>query len=181
MKRSKAAVLLAMGTAPVLLVACQPSAEEQLREGLYTSIEACTADGNELNACRDAMGQAQAAAVEASPQFASQAECEANFGEGQCEERRTQTGHSFFGPFVAGFFLSQMMRGGQAAGLAQGSPVYRDAQGRFARPAAPNGGIYRPGAGGPAGFTQVTSTPNRAVTTARGGFGSTSANRGAAS
>ncbi|MBS7458638.1 DUF1190 domain-containing protein [Coralloluteibacterium stylophorae] len=175
MKRSRTAILIAMGTAPVLLTACGPG--EQTREGLYTSLDACTADGNELNACRTALAQAQAAGDEASPQYAARAECEQNHGEGQCEERRTATGHSFFGPFVTGFFLSQLMRGGQPVGLAQGAPAFRDASGGFTRPVAPGGGVYRAGSGRPAGFAPVTATPNQAVTTARGGFGRSAGGR----
>ncbi len=42
MKRSRTAALLLMGTAPILLTACN-SDREASRQGLYTSVEACVA------------------------------------------------------------------------------------------------------------------------------------------
>ena len=49
------------------------------------------------------------------------AACEAEFPAEECVEQKTSTGHSFIGPLMAGFFLSQMM-GGNRAGLAQQTP-----------------------------------------------------------
>ncbi|MEO7198781.1 MAG: DUF1190 domain-containing protein [Dokdonella sp.] len=182
MKRSRAAVLLMMSAVPLVLTACGATDAEQVREGLYTSIDACVADTNDRATCSEALAQAQTNEADASRRFATQEECVAAFGADSCESRRDSNGHSFFGPMMTGFFLSQMMRSGQMAGLA-GSPAYKDRAGRWERPNTnPKGGIYRQGAGGAAsGFTQVTTPPNRAVTMSRSGFGSKSSARGAGS
>lgn len=173
MKRSRTAALLLMSAAPLLLTACS---QDQAREGLYTSVDACVAATNDRQTCQEAMQQASAEAVAAAPRYATKEECIAAHGAEQCEQR-TQGGQSFFGPFMTGFLLSQMMRGG--ANASAGAPAFRDSKGQWQRPvAAPSGGVYRPGAlGGATAMAPVSATPNAAPTVSRGGFGSSSAGR----
>ena len=174
MKRSRTAALLVMSAAPLLLTACN---REETREGLYTSVDACVAATNDRQTCQEAMQQASEQAVATAPRYATKEECIAAHGADQCEQR-TQGGQSFFGPFMTGFLLSQMMRGGSSAGLA-GAPAFRDSKGQWQRPAAtPTGGLYRPGAlAGGTAMMPVSATPNTAPTVSRGGFGSSSGGR----
>ena len=175
MKRSKTAALLMMGVAPLLLTACDN--EPATREGLYTSVDACVAQTNDSYTCKEAFAQAQKQAEVSSPRYASREECIAAHGAEQCEQRKDASGHSFFMPFMAGFMMSQMMRGGQPAGLA-GAPAYRDSAGKWQRPAAaPSGGVYRSGGMASNAMVPVNAKPNVAPTVTRGGFGSSSSSR----
>lgn len=172
MKRSKTAALLMMGAAPLLLTACD---SEKTREGLYTSVEACVAQTNDRYSCQQAFDQAKKQAEVSSPRYASREECLAARGGEQCEQRNDASGHSFFMPFMTGFLMSQMLRGGQPTALA-GAPAYRDGAGQWQRP-APAGGVYRGGGMGASAMVPVNAKPNVAPTVTRGGFGSSSSSR----
>ncbi len=175
MKRSRTAALLLMSAAPLMLTACS---EESSSEGLYTSVEECVSATNDSYSCRQAFDEAKSRAEVASPRYASREECIAAHGADQCEQR-SEGGHSFFMPFMTGFLMSQMLRGGQSAALA-GSPAYRDSAGNWQRPAPSSaGGVYRPGAAGSAAMVPVSARPNVAPTVSRGGFGASSSERGA--
>lgn len=177
MKRSRTAALLLMSTAPLLLTACDRS-ESASREGLYTSVEACVAQTNDSNTCGQAFAKAEQEAVATAPRFANREECEASYGKEKCAERSDGSNHSFFGPLMTGFFLSQMMRNGVAANGFNSAPAFRDRAGGWQRPAAgaPTGGIYRGGAG--TAMVPINATPNRAVTISRSGFGTSGSSRG---
>lgn len=176
MKRSRTAALLLMSTAPLLLTACDRS-ESASREGLYTSVEACVAQTNDSDTCRQAFAKAQQEATASAPRFASREACEASYGKEQCAERSDGASHSFFGPLMTGFFLSQMMRNGAAMNGFNSAPAFRDSNGGWQRPATGGaGGVYRSGAG--TAMVPVTATPNRAVTVGRSGFGTSGSSRG---
>ena len=64
MKRSRAAVLLMMSAVPLVLTACGATDAEQVREGLYTSVDACVADTNDRATCSEALAQALAKAAQ---------------------------------------------------------------------------------------------------------------------
>ncbi len=174
MKRSRTAALVMMGAAPLLLTACD---NETTREGLYTSVEACVAQTNDSYTCKQAFDQASKQAEASSPRYASREECIAAHGADQCQQRSDSSGHSFFMPFMTGFLMSQMLRGGQPAGLSA-APAYRDGAGNWQRPAAtPTGGIYRNGGTASTAMVPVTAKPNVAPTVTRGGFGSSGNSR----
>ncbi|MGY3041219.1 uncharacterized protein YgiB involved in biofilm formation [Rhodanobacter sp. TND4EL1] len=177
MKRSRTAALLLMSTAPLLLTACDRN-ESASREGLYTSVEACVAQTNDSATCGEAFAKAQQEAVATAPKFANREECEASYGKEKCAERTDGNNHSFFGPLMTGFFLSQMMRNGMAGSAFNSAPAFRDSNGGWQRPAAgASGGVYRGGTAG-TGMVPINATPNRAVTTSRAGFGRSSGSRG---
>jgi len=180
MKRSRTAALLLMSTAPLLLTACD---RNESREGLYTSVEACVAQTNDSDTCRQAFAKAEQDAVASAPRFANREECEANYGKDKCAERNDGANHSFFGPLMTGFFLSQMMRNGVAANGFSSAPAFRDRWNDWRRPADDRrsgsgayGGVYRSGTG--TAMVPITAAPDRAVTTSRGGFGRSSGSRG---
>jgi uncharacterized protein YgiB involved in biofilm formation len=177
MKRSKTAALLLMSAAPLLLTACD--SESPAREGLYTSVEACVAQTNDSNTCQLAFAKAEKEAVATAPRFASREACEADYGKEKCAERSDGASHSFFGPLMTGFFLSQMLsRNGAPMNSCNSGPAVRDSNGGWQRPAAAgaSGGVYR--GGSRTAMVPISATPNRAVTTSRSGFGSASHSRG---
>src|ERR1700743_2680167 len=110
MKRSRTAALLLMSATPLLLTACGD--DESTRDGVYTSVESCTAQTHDAATCREAFDKAKRDAAQNSPQFASRDTCEVDYGTGKCEQRADSSGHSFFGPLMPGVFISQMLRGG---------------------------------------------------------------------
>ena len=185
MKRSRKTALVLMGSAPLLLVACAKQPEVQTSEGLFTSVEACATETMNPSMCRQAFEHAQSQADAVAPKYASVAECEAEFGEGQCATRQQQAGGSFVGPMMAGFVLSQMMntRAGAAAPAAGARPAAAAPGATRAAPAflSNQSGWLRPQAG-PGGATSLARTslqPDRAPTVSRGGFGRSGAGRSA--
>lgn len=175
MKRSKTTALLLMGTAPLLFTACQRTAPVEVQEGLYTSVESCVQAVGDTATCRIAFEQAKLQAADSAPQYSSREACEAEFPAEECVEQKTSTGHSFVGPLMAGFFLSQMMNNNRAGAAAaqrqpQAAPAFRDNRAGWLRP---NGA---PGAGR-AGMAPVSATPDRAMTASRGGFGRSASGR----
>jgi uncharacterized protein YgiB involved in biofilm formation len=177
MKRSKKAALLLMGTAPLLLTACEREAKTQ--EGLYTSVDACAAQTHDIATCREAFTQAQQQAAEQGPKYASRAQCAQAYSAERCVEQRDSQGHSFIGPMMTGFFLSQMLNGNRMAGF-NAAPAYQDRQSQWQRPAAGAGAGAAAASSlrGNQTMTPIGATPNRAVTVSRGGFGSASGARG---
>ena len=177
MKRSKTAILLLMSTAPLLLSACDRS-ESASRDGLYTSVEACVAQTNDSATCKQAFAKAQQGAAATAPRFANREACEASYGKEQCAERNDGASHSFFGPLMTGFFLSQMLRNGSPMNGFSSAPAFRDSNGGWQRPATGGaaGGVYRSSAS-PA-MEPVNATANRAITTSRSGFGTSGSSRG---
>lgn len=178
MKRSKTAALLLMSAAPLLLTACDRN-DAASREGLYTSVEACVAQTNDSATCKEAFAKAQQDAATTAPRFANREQCEANYGKEQCAERTDGANHSFFGPLMTGFFLSQMMRGGSPMSGFNSAPAFRDSSGGWQQPATGGAsGVYRSGSIGGSAMMPVDATANRAVTTSRSGFGSSSRGTG---
>ncbi|HKR75147.1 MAG TPA: DUF1190 domain-containing protein [Rhodanobacter sp.] len=183
MKRSRAAALLLMGSAPLLLTACNSDSEAS-RQGLYTSVEACVAATNDSATCKQAFAKAQQEANADAPRYASRAECEANYGADKCAERSDVGNHSFFGPMMTGFFLSQMLRNGAVASGFNSAPAFRDSHGDWRRPdpnGSPGGGAYAGGvyrSGTSTAMVPINATPDRAPTISRGGFGESASGRG---
>ncbi|QEE26016.1 DUF1190 domain-containing protein [Rhodanobacter glycinis] len=194
MKRSRTAVLLAMGATPLLLSACN-NEPDATRSGLYTSVEACTAATHDVATCSDAYLKAHQEAEAEAPHYATAATCEADFGLDQCIQRGSGQ-HSFYGPLMTGFFLSQMMHHGRAANGFNSAPAFRDRWNSWRRPADDKrpdnpaggsyggsgyaggsyGGVYRSGTG--RSMTRVSATPDRAITVSRGGFGRSGGSHG---
>jgi uncharacterized protein YgiB involved in biofilm formation len=175
MKRSKTAALLLMSTAPLLLSACDRS-EGAAREGVYTSVETCVAQTNDRSTCQQAFDKAQKDAAATAPRFANREACEASYGKAQCAERNDGASHSFFGPLMTGFFLSQMLRNGSPMSGFNSSPAFRDSRGAGKHPPPGGAGVYRGGAG--SAMVPINATADHAVTTSRSGFGTSGSSRG---
>ncbi|HEU4664307.1 MAG TPA: DUF1190 domain-containing protein [Dokdonella sp.] len=175
MKRSRRLALVAMAQVPVLLTGC--GEEEKLREGFYTSVEACRSDGNSAEVCDKALAAAARAHADASPKYASREQCVQDYGD-LCAER--ERGGGVWTPLMAGFMLSQIL--GANRGQLDANPVYRDRSGRYTERycnrddyACRSGGA---GLGAAWRERAVETAPNRAITKTRAGFGATSSARG---
>ncbi|TAA25573.1 MULTISPECIES: DUF1190 domain-containing protein [Pseudoxanthomonas] len=173
MKRSTTTRLLLMGAAPLLFTACQN--EPDVRQGLYTTVEACTRETGDAASCKQAFDSAQKQSADQAPRYATREQCKVDWGEDRCAEQRDSQGHSFIGPLMAGFFMSQMLN--NRAGF-NAAPAYQNRDNGWLRPtpgARPDtSGAFRTGT---TGMTPVNATPNRAVTVSRGGFGARSSGR----
>lgn len=175
MKRSRRLALIAIGQVPVLLAGC--GGEEKLRQGFYTSIEACRSDGNSAEVCDKALQAARDAHANASPRYASREQCVQDYGD-LCAERAP--GGGIWTPLMAGFMLSQVLGANRSAAYPDANPVYRDRAGRYnERYCNSDDAGCRSGGAGSAAWRQrtVDIAPNRAITTTRAGFGRSSAER----
>jgi uncharacterized protein YgiB involved in biofilm formation len=117
MKRSKKAALVLMVPATTFLFAgCAEEPEQgmvfgapsECYEGGFSSPEACEADYQ----------AAQALHPQVAPKYLSKAECEADFGSGQCETapQQTSAGGSVFMPMMMGYMMGSMLNRAQAGG-----------------------------------------------------------------
>lgn len=119
MKRSKKAALVLMAPAATLLVAGCSTKDPAL---VYGSLQECISAGiNSEDQCRMDYGKAEEMHPTVAPKYVDRAECEADFGEGKCEEApntSASAGHSsgFFMPMMMGFLAGQMMNGAKAGG-----------------------------------------------------------------
>lgn len=183
MKRSRTAGLILMGTAPLLLSACSHE-PDAVRSGLYTSVDACVAAHNDRTTCTDAYTSAYRESKTAAPAFDTEGECEARYGQSGCIQRDAGGGHSLFMPMMAGFMLSQAMRGNGATGAFRSAAAFRNgAQGWSQAPwmdqgkqppntnqtagggSAGGSSFYRGSSGGSSGsLKSVDATPDRATT-----------------
>ncbi|MBB4128365.1 uncharacterized protein YgiB involved in biofilm formation [Xanthomonas translucens] len=178
MKRSKTTALLLLGAAPLLFTACEREPERKTQQGLYTSVEACAEQTHDITTCREAFKQAQQQSAEQGPKYASREQCAQDYSAERCVEQRDSQGHSFIGPLMTGFFLSQMLNGNRMAGF-NAAPAFQDRQNQWQRPAAAGAGAAAATSlRGNQTMTHIGATPNRAVTVSRGGFGSSSGARG---
>ena len=125
MKRSKILqVSSLMATAGFTLAACgsppqqtatAPEGEWDAPSPAYSSVQACVSSGEPAQECEAAFKAASAEAAETAPRFASQQDCEQEWGQGQCQQTEHK-GSSFFMPMLAGFMMARMMNGGQQLG-----------------------------------------------------------------
>jgi uncharacterized protein YgiB involved in biofilm formation len=177
MKRSKVLKLAVLGAAPMLLVGCE---EEQRPALVYESMQACISAAQlPEQTCRVDYAAAEAAHVATAPRYLSSADCQADFGSGQCQQN-VQSG-GYFMPFMTGYMIASMMQGGagnwqNTPGGHSAQPLYRTSGSNTWR-TADNTQI-----GSRSGAISVPKSsaqpPTRAVTMSRSGFGSSASARG---
>jgi uncharacterized protein YgiB involved in biofilm formation len=157
-----------MGAGGIALTACD---EPQVDANVFRDVEQCIDQpGASRDACEEAYTAAAAQHAAVAPKYVDKADCEADFGAGQCETApyRTQDGGSVFMPLMMGYMMGSML-GGRGGFGAQ--PLYRsaDAPGTFRT--ADNTSV-----GSTTGATKVarsaTAAPTaKTSTVSRGGFG----------
>ncbi len=133
MKRSKSLHMTGlMATVGFSMAACgapQVAVPEPEPAIAYTSLDECKAANDVSDAeCDTAYATADQQARETAPRYATQAECEGEWGPEQCRPLNNSGGGSFFGPLATGFILGQLLNGG---GYRGGGPLYRDRDGQF--------------------------------------------------
>ena len=151
-KRSKSLSLVLMGSLTVGLSGCSDDPGEEFKA--YNSIEQCVKEQiYSPQECREMA----IAAVQQTPRFNDKAECEKEFGEGNCQDvAQNQQGQqnvqgerrSSWMPLIAGYMVGRYMGGN---GYMQGAqPLFRQPgqqqQGAAARPSG--GFVYRTLGGG---------------------------------
>ena len=124
-KSSKSLSLVLMGSLTVALGGC--GSEETTEEfRAYQSIDECI---NEQIFSQQECRDMALAAVRQNPQFTDKAECEREFGEGNCTEPQSVQGErqgSSWMPLIAGYMVGRYLGG---SGMMQGSqPLYRQPQ-----------------------------------------------------
>jgi uncharacterized protein YgiB involved in biofilm formation len=166
---SNAGILL-MGASLFALTACE---EPKVDAAIFESVQQCISNGDASpQQCEQNFKEAKSQHAAVAPKYASQADCQADFGAGKCEvapSYRTSTGGSVFMPLMAGYMMGSML-GGRHSMAPQ--PLYRSASSPGTFRTADNRS-----AGTATGRTQVarsaTSRPSvKTATRSRGGFGS---------
>jgi uncharacterized protein YgiB involved in biofilm formation len=178
MKRSRSIQLVLMGTAPLLLSACDnpaPPAPPRPQTTLaYQGLTQCISDAKvSADICEKAYADAVQAQYRDGPRFDSLADCESQYGYDQCHHIQTSSG-GWFMPALAGFMIGHALSHhdynyGYGYGGGFGAPLYR-ARGDRAEWRTASGERFGGAARGPAG-------PSVAQTLSRGGFGMSSAAR----
>jgi uncharacterized protein YgiB involved in biofilm formation len=181
----RVATLLAGGAAAALLAAC----EERPTQQFYSSFAECTREFSEAE-CRAAEQTAQEAHRAAAPRFATREACEAQMGEGACDQVQDAQapGGGWFMPAMMGYLLGRTVGGFGA------TPVYVDRRGYAYAGSRPWGTLsradqlareqgrwspgYRPQGAPPPRVDVRPPTPGasslgQAAERPRGGFGST--------
>lgn len=106
LSRMRKSVSVAPIAASLLLMGC---GEEKQVANIYTNLDDCISDNpNAVSQCTLAYENALEEAKRTGPKFASQRDCEYDFGVNQCRSYNSG-GSSFFMPFMAGYMLSNLM------------------------------------------------------------------------
>ncbi len=122
MKRSRSLTLALMSATAMTLAACDNPEEVAVFENAQ---QCATQEGFDIKACEANMKQAREEHVRVAPKYTSIADCEADFGAGQCEDapQRTTSGGSVFMPLMMGYMMGNMMAGRTSNVATQ--PLYR--------------------------------------------------------
>ena len=202
-KRSKTARLIMMvPAAGMVLAGC---GEKPVEVQVFNTPDECAAYYNPPAECQAAFAEAKALHPQVAPRYNSKQECEADFGNGQCEtapvlaantteqtNSQSQQSSGFFMPMMMGFLAGQMLnRGGMAPGTAPQQtanatrspvptqPLYKSRDDRSTFRTATNTAV----ASQP-GLTSIKPSavqPKPAAMARRGGFGAQAAARSSTS
>lgn len=180
LKRSQRVVLTTLTVAGVATVQACGSADwsdEPTVDAMpFASVAECESSGQVPAAeCQTAFAEAQANHEQAAPRFETEALCEEQFGDGQCQPRIAGNSNYFI-PILGGFMVARM--------LDRDRPYYRYgglyrsrrnnlwySGGAYGAPLQSTGSGWRAGA---SGLERPTSSPpvrSRSSTVSRGGFG----------
>ena len=97
---------LALGVATVFLSACADNRQDAT---VYRTVQDCVDENPEFaQECQSAYQDALAEAERTGPKYASQRDCEYEFGSNQCRYVESGSG-SWFMPFMAGYMLSDLL------------------------------------------------------------------------
>lgn len=181
MKRSKKTALVLMAPAATLMLA--GCGERPVDTLVFNNPDECSAlYGYTPAECQAEFERAAALHAEVAPRYLNQQECEADFGQEQCETvPSTHQGGGFFMPMMMGYMVGRMLSGsGQATQAAPRSavptqPLYKSRDDRFTFRTATNQPVssYT----GRVSVQPSAVQPQRAQMVRRGGFGQQAAAR----
>jgi uncharacterized protein YgiB involved in biofilm formation len=173
-KRSKKRSVLnplALGIAVATLTSCSSQEEVMV---VNTPEECASTTELTLVECEAAYQKAQAEAERTGPKYRSIAECESEFGSGQCMQGSSG---GYFMPMMTGFMIGRMLSGSNSYGGYGYNPVYR-----YHRPYDRNHNKIMTADGTVIGKpgqksyrvekSTMKSKPTATKTVSRGGFGS---------
>ncbi len=105
MKRSRRIALVTMGVGTLALGACEEAMTEAT---IFRSVEQCLESGvHSEDECRRAYAYAISEHDLAAPSYSSKAKCEAEMGEGRCEQGLYNGGERTYRPGFAAFMFSR--------------------------------------------------------------------------
>lgn len=172
MKRSRYVSLVGMGATALLLAACDDP-NEIVSAKAFTDVAACVADGVDEAACTSAFNAAETAYDTDYPKYASQADCEANAGDGRCEADYPNARNPSFRPVMLGFLMGAAL----ANNRVQPQALVANAQSVSGRATAAGVAVAGQGANvsvpARAATRPAASQIASAHTQSRGGFGAT--------
>ncbi len=179
-KRSRAAGLTAIGAVSMLAGCSSGPSEEELSRSqfgeatevsMFRSAAECAAIGEfNLEQCTAAEQTAWNEDPKSAPRFEDQADCEDQFGNGNCRSGGT----GYFMPIMTGFMIGRLMSGGSRyryAGLYRDErdDAYYSGSGAWLHKKKSKSGKYLVGSKAFMPFTQAVQT--RSAIASRGGFG----------
>ncbi len=190
-RKSKSITLTMLAGTAIVLTGCLEDEEPKL----VKTVAECVEEFDDPEGCNEAAVQAVNEFEKTSPKFDKQQACEAQFGKDQCRQVSGGDGGSFFMPFMAGYFMSNLFNNGQRQYAVQpacnnGGSVYSGGCGTVngARPGytptallagRQSGGIYTANPGFTSSWTSSKVAASRVSpgpsVVSRGGFGATGA------
>ena len=170
MKRSSKAklVLMAQTATIALSTVALTGCEEAVNVSVFKDVQQCSAFYSAAY-CQEEMNKAKANHNLHAPKYLNQKDCEADFGEKQCESR-SNSGSFVYMPYMQGYMTSSYA--GQPSQL-QSQPLYKAKDDPSAYRMANNEVVSR-STGQAKVFPSSTLFPKSGTVT-RGGFGSTAA------
>ena len=161
-------VVMLMGVSSIALSACE---EPKVEAAVFESLQQCIDEPSlSREQCEQSFGEARSQHAAVAPKYTSEADCQADFGAGKCEQApyRSAGGGSIFMPLMMGYMMGSFM-GRRGSVVSQ--PLYRSAGDQKNYRTADNRKV-----GSTTGRTQVarsaTSRPAvKSQTLRRGGFG----------
>jgi uncharacterized protein YgiB involved in biofilm formation len=94
-----------MSAVPVLLTACGDSGQQPV---IYQSVDNCVQAGElSYSECKQHFDEALAEHQKTAPRFDTKEACSAEWGDGQCQQTPTASGHGSFMPMLAGFMMAR--------------------------------------------------------------------------
>ena len=171
-------VVMLMGVSAIALSACE---EPKVEAAVFESLQQCIDEPSlSREQCEQSYGEASSRHVAVAPKYNSEADCQADFGAGKCEQApyRTTSGGSIFMPLMMGYMMGSYLGGGRRSVASQ--PLYRSADDAKTYRTADNRK-----AGSTTGRTQIASSaasrPSvKSSTLSRGGFGASGRRFGSA-
>lgn len=174
MKRSKSLKLALMGATILTMTACDNGDEVA---AIFEDVDECARyEGQDLDQCRQGFEQAAAEHIRTAPKYTSVEDCQADFGNENCEQAPMQTtsGGSVFMPMMMGYMMGSMLSGGTRSNVAT-QPLYRSKDDPKSFRTGDNQKVTTQ-TGVQKVPSNVTKSPSTKTSTLRrGGFGSTAA------